>query len=108
MIKSLNKYLFVIIILACSSGGNSPTDSGDDNGNGDNTNPYELPNAVDYGLSNQVEIVTWNIRQFPQHSSTKDYVKNLMEKWDADIYFLQEMRSESELCLLYTSDAADD
>ena len=38
-----------MIILACSSGGSSPTDSGDDNGNGDNTNPYELPNAVDYG-----------------------------------------------------------
>ena len=81
MIKSLNKYLLVMIILACSSGGSSPTtDSGDDNGNGDNTNPYEFPNAVDYGLSNQVEIVTWNIKQFPQHSSTKDYVKNLMEK----------------------------
>ena len=41
--------------------------------------------------------MTWNIRQFPQHSSTKDYVKNLMQKWNADIYFFQEMRSESEL-----------
>ena len=98
MIKSLYKYLLLIIfILACSGGGNSPTDPGDDNGGGDNTNPYEFPNAVDYGLSNQVEIVTWNIRQFPQHSSTKDYVKNLLEKWNADIYFFQEIRSESEL-----------
>ena len=96
MVKSLNKYFILFIIIACSGGGESPTDSGDDNG-GDNTNPYELPNAVDYGLSNQVEIVTWNIRQFPQHSSTKDYVKNLMQKWNADIYFFQEMRSESEL-----------
>ena len=97
MVKSLNKYFILfIIIIACSGGGESPTDSGDDNG-GDNTNPYELPNAVDYGLSNQVEIVTLNIRQFPQHSSTKDYVKNLMQKWNADIYFFQEMRSESEL-----------
>ena len=98
MIKSLYKYLLLIIfILACSGGGSSPTDPGDDNGGGDNANPYEFPNAVDYGLSNQVEIVTWNIRQFPQHSSTKDYVKNLMQKWNADIYFFQEMRSESEL-----------
>ena len=98
MIKSLNKYLLlIIIIIACSSGGNSPTDPGDNNGGGDNTNPYEFPNAVDYGLSNQIEIVTWNIRQFPQHSSTKDYVKNLLEKWNADIYFFQEIRSESEL-----------
>ena len=98
MIKSLNKYLLLIIfILACSGGGSSPTDPENDNGGGDNTNPYEFPNAVEYGLSNQVEIVTWNIRQFPQHSSTKDYVKNLLEKWNADIYFLQEIRSESEL-----------
>ena len=98
MIKSLNKYLLLIIfILACSGGGSSPTVHGDDNGGGDSTNPYEFPNAVDYGLSNQVEIVTWNIRQFPQHSSTKDYVKNLLEKWNADIYFFQEIRSESEL-----------
>ena len=58
MIKSLNKYLLlIIIIIACSSGGNSPTDPGDNNGDGDNTNPYEFPNAVDYGLSNQIEIV---------------------------------------------------
>ena len=68
MIKSLNKYLLLIIlILSCSSGGNSPTDPGDDNGGGDNTNPYELPNAVDYVLYNQVEILTWNIRKLPQH-----------------------------------------
>ena len=40
MIKSLNKYLLsIIIIIACSSGGNSPTDPGDNNGDGDNTNP---------------------------------------------------------------------
>ena len=104
MIKSLNKYLLVMIILACSSGGSSPTtDSGDDNGNGDNTNPYEFPNAVDYGLSNQVEIVTWNIRQFPQHSSTKEQVKSLLEKWNADVYLLQEISSESELISMVNS-----
>ena len=98
MIKLLNKYLLIIIlILACSSGSSSPTDPGDNSGGGENTNSYEFPNAVDYGLSNQVEIVTWNIRQFPQDSSTKDYVKNLMQKWNADIYFFQEMRSESDL-----------
>ena len=104
MIKSLNKYLLIIfLILACSSGGNSPTDPGDNNGGGDNTNPYEFPNAVDYGLANQIEIVTWNIRQFPQHSSTKDHVKNLLEKWNADIYFFQEIRSESELISMVDS-----
>ena len=93
MIKSLNKYLLLIIfILACSGGSSSPTDSGDNNGGGDNTNPYELPNVVDYGLSNQVEIVTWNVRNFPQDpNSSVDYVKALLEKWNADIYLLQEV-----------------
>jgi|TARA_B100001093_G_scaffold485258_1_gene519419 endonuclease/exonuclease/phosphatase family metal-dependent hydrolase len=92
MINSLNKYLLIIIfILACSSGGNSPTDPADNNGDSNNTNSYEFPNAVDYGLSNQVEIVTWNIRQFPQDSSSDDYVKALLEKWNADIYLLQEV-----------------
>jgi len=63
----------------------------------------EFPNAVDYGLSNQVEIVTWNIRQFPQHSTTKDYVKDLLETWNADIYVLQEIDQESELANLVDS-----
>ena len=65
MIRLLSKYLLIIIlILACSSGSSSPTDPGDNSGGG-NTNSYEFPNAVDYGLSNQVEIVTWNVRLFP-------------------------------------------
>ena len=92
MIKLLNKYLLVIIfVLACSSGSSSPTDPGDNNGGGDNTNTYEFPNAVDYGLSNQVEVVTWNVKNFPQASTSDDYVKALLEKWNADIYLLQEI-----------------
>ena len=98
MIRSFNKYLLLIIfILACSSGGNSPTDSEDDNGGGDNANPYEFPNAINYNVANQIEVVTWNIRQFPQHSSTKEQVKSLLEKWNADVYLLQEINSESSL-----------
>ena len=66
MIKSLNKYLLLIIlILSCSSGGNSPTDPGDDNGGGDNTNPYEFPNAINYNVANQIEAVSYTHLTLP-------------------------------------------
>jgi len=48
-------------------------------------------------------VVTWNIRQFPQYSTSVDYVKNLLEKWNADIYFFQEINSESSLITMVNS-----
>ena len=103
MEKILRNILIIFFIISCSGGGeSSPTDP--DNGNGgDTTNPYELPNAVNYNIANQVEVVTWNIRQFPQHSTSVDYVKNLLEKWNADIYFFQEINSESSLITMVNS-----
>jgi endonuclease/exonuclease/phosphatase family metal-dependent hydrolase len=103
MEKLLRNILITFFIISCSGGGeSSPTDP--DNGNGgDTTNPYELPNAVNYNIANQVEVVTWNIRQFPQHSTSVDYVKNLLEKWNADIYFFQEINSESSLITMVNS-----
>jgi endonuclease/exonuclease/phosphatase family metal-dependent hydrolase len=103
MEKILRNILIIFFIISCSGGGeSSPTDP--DNGNGgDTTNPYELPNAVNYNITNQVEVVTWNIRQFPQHSTSVDYVKNLLEKWNADIYFFQEINSESSLITMVNS-----
>ncbi len=103
MEKLLRNILIIFFIISCSGGGeSSPTDP--DNGNGgDTSNPYELPNAVNYNIANQVEVVTWNIRQFPQHSTSVDYVKNLLEKWNADIYFFQEINSESSLITMVNS-----
>ena len=103
MVKLLRNFLILFFIISCSGGGeSSPTDP--DNGNGgDTSNPYELPNAVNYNIANQVEVVTWNIRQFPQHSTSVDYVKNLLEKWNADIYFFQEINSESSLITMVNS-----
>ena len=103
MEKILRNILIIFFIISCSGGGeSSPTDP--DNGNGgDTSNPYELPNAVNYNIANQVEVVTWNIRQFPQHSTSVDYVKNLLEKWNADIYFFQEINSESSLITMVNS-----
>ena len=103
MEKLLRNFLIILFIISCSGvGESSPTDP--DNGNGgDTSNPYELPNAVNYNIANQVEVVTWNIREFPQHSTSVDYVKNLLEKWNADIYFFQEINSESSLITMVNS-----
>ena len=92
------KYLSFFIFLALScSGGSESLPAPDDGGGDDNTNPYDFPNAINYNVANQIEVVTWNIRQFPQHSSTKEQVKSLLEIWNADIYLMQEISSESEL-----------
>jgi len=92
------KYLsfFIFLVLSCS-GGSESLPAPDDGGGDDNTNPYDFPNAINYNVANQIEVVTWNIRQFPQHSSTKEQVKSLLEIWNADIYLMQEISSESEL-----------
>ena len=89
-------YLFLLIfVISCSGGGDSSTNPIEDNGNQGNS--LDFPNANNYGEIGKVEVVTWNIKQFPQHSTTINYVKALLEKWNADIYFLQEINSESSL-----------
>ena len=104
MEKVLKFFLLFIFVISCSGGGGSSTPTDSDNGDGeDSTNPYELPNAINYNIANQVEVVTWNIRQFPQHSTSVDYVKNLLEKWNADIYLMQEISSESDLIAMVNS-----
>ena len=56
-----------------------------------------------YNNPYEVEVVTWNIKQFPNSSSTSNYVKNLLESWNADIYFLQEISSHSSLISMVNS-----
>jgi len=103
MAQLTNKLFIVLLlaIIACGGGGSSPTET--DPGDGNETNPYDFPNATSLDQLNQIEIVTWNIRQFPQHSTTKSYVKSLLEVWNADIYLFQEISSESELISMVNS-----
>ena len=100
MVQITNKlFIFLaLLIIACGGGGgsSSPTDSNDGTDPGDGTDPYSFPDATNLDQLSQIEIVTWNIRQFPQHSTTKSYVKSLLEAWNADIYLFQEISSESE------------
>ena len=106
MAQVINKLFIVLLlaIIACGGGGSSsPTDPSDGTDPGDGTDPYDFPNATNLDQLSQIEIVTWNIRQFPQHSTTKSYVKSLLEAWNADIYLFQEISSESELISMVNS-----
>ena len=105
MLKNINKIIFIIVFLfSCSGGSSSPTGPDDGSVNIGNTgDSYVFPNATNLDQLNQIEIVTWNIRQFPQHSTTTSYVKSLLEAWNADIYLFQEISSESELINMVNS-----
>ena len=99
MLKNINKIIFsIIFLLSCSGGGSSPAspDDGSDN-NGGGGDSYVFPNATNFDRENQIEIISWNIQTFPQLNTTSDYVKSLLESWNADIYVFQEMGDNNTL-----------
>ncbi|MBC8256627.1 MAG: endonuclease/exonuclease/phosphatase family protein [Candidatus Marinimicrobia bacterium] len=49
---------------------------------------------INLGADSTFDIVTWNIENFPKHSSTIDYLLELIPLIEADIIALQEMDSE--------------
>lgn len=54
--------------------------------------PFEFSNATNLDQENQIEIVTWNIKRFPQDKKySVPYVQSLLELWNADIYLFQEI-----------------
>tara|TARA_Y100001970_G_scaffold290072_1_gene422460 strand:- start:1212 stop:2249 length:1038 start_codon:yes stop_codon:yes gene_type:complete len=98
MLKTINRLFYILLFLVFScggGGGSSPTETEPDtNDSGDNL--YDFPNATNLDQPNQIEVVTWNIRNFPQHSTSADYVKALLEKWNADIYLFQEVSGSND------------
>lgn len=65
----------------------------------------ELP-KIEYdkltvGEKSTLEVMTWNIQNFPKHEATIDYAAEVINAVDADIIALQEMESDSAFfCLL--------
>ena len=62
-----------------------------------NNNDPIMPNVSSIGDSNNIEIVTWNIENFPKTDYTDDFVQAVINGLDADIYVLQEIQSQSKL-----------
>jgi len=64
-------------------------------------NPNTIP---DLNQPEQIEIVTWNLKQFPlQGSTTIDSARKIMRSLDADIYCLQEIQNTASLKTLVNS-----
>lgn len=99
--KLFSIFFFTFIVFSCSSGsGGSPTDPsdpGDGNGEG---NEVTFSNATNFDAPNQLEIISWNIQTFPQSSKTNDYLEVLLTKWNADVYFFQEIQNKNQLIAL--------
>ena len=58
----------------------------------------DFPNATNLNNNEQLEVVTWNIRQFPQNKTyTEPYVQSLLEAWNADVYLFQEISNKIKL-----------
>jgi endonuclease/exonuclease/phosphatase family metal-dependent hydrolase len=64
----------------------------------------ELPkikyDKLSFGEENTLEVMTWNIQNFPKHEKTIEYVANVINAIDADIIGLQEIESDSAFVVL--------
>ena len=89
----------MLILLSCG---------GNESANGpveENSIVIDLNAAKNYSNNNEIEVVTWNVKEFPQSIYTVGFVKHLLESWNADIYFLQEITvgQETELINMVNS-----
>ena len=98
MNSTVKKYLFCVglaLALGCSGG------SGDDNPQPAPTpTPTPTPsdsfdNCVVTGGDQTLEVVTWNIENFPMNATTQETVVEIIETMDADVIAIQEITSLS-------------
>ena len=58
---------------------------------------------LDFGTDETLDIITWNIQNFPKHNSTLNYLLQLIPIMDPDIIALQEIENEAEFNILKNS-----
>jgi len=59
--------------------------------------------SINIGTNSTFDIITWNIENFPKHSSTIEYLLDLIPMINADIIALQEIESETDFQILINS-----
>ena len=79
MMKYFIFTLFCFICLACS----------DENGD-------DAIEQIPFGSDSSLDIMTWNIENFPKHTDTVEYVADFIISLNADIIVLQEISSSNE------------
>ncbi len=63
---------------------------------------------LSFGEDITLEVMTWNIQNFPKHEKTIEYVTNVINAIDADIIGLQEIQSDSAFVVLLKNLQAQD
>ena len=64
----------------------------------ENKNIFITDNSIQLGYESTLDIVTWNIKNFPKQGyTTIDFIVELIDSMDVDIIALQEIGSESDL-----------
>ena len=53
------------------------------------------PSTLQFGTDGTLDIITWNIENFPKSNLTIEYLSQLIVELDADIVALQEIGSQS-------------
>ena len=79
-------YIFLLLFFSCSEEDEA------------NINP------INFGADNSLDIITWNIENFPKSTSTVDYVADLIQAFNGiDIIALQEISNQSAFNSLVNS-----
>lgn len=88
-------WLFTLVFLlatACGGGSDDPNPTPDPDPDPEPVeNPYE--DCLVEVSDNTIELVTWNIQNFPKLGSTVEYVEEIIESYDADVIAVQEITS---------------
>ena len=83
-------YIFLLLLFSCSQE------------DGIDINP------INFGSDDSLDIITWNIENFPKSSSTIDYVSDLVQAFNGiDIIALQEISNQSAFNSLVNSLGSD-
>jgi len=65
-------------------------------------------NAINFGSNDSLDIITWNIENFPKSSETIDYITELIQAFhDIDIIVLQEISNQAAFNSLINSLGSD-
>lgn len=100
MKKSCWLLLVLLFLAACGSNEDSVPDIED---NLPEPQPLSLANCPVAVSNETLDIVTWNIEQFPKTNTTADMVEQIIEIYDVDVIALQEITSISVFNTLVAS-----
>ena len=87
-----NKYLYIVLSYSLLFFWSCNEEDNDSEQIIEVIDSFDFSNATDLNRNDQIEIVTWNIKRFPQDKKhSVPYVQSLLELWNADIYLFQEI-----------------